>query len=377
MVSQYLETFPQAEWPERLQELQPQFGYPLRLVKIGSAELNEDQVRRLAAGEIVVSELYDTFWQTLDGSDDVLIMGPFPSPGVGNAVSILGWLIVLVLLGIAVLFWAMPFWRKLTRISKTATEFGEGHFDVRVNVPRHSTLGPLASTFNIMADRIEQLISAQKELMNAVSHELRSPIARLRFGIELLETSDSAEKARFLRGINRDVAEMEQLVAELLDYSRFDSKTFVLTRTTQPVYPWLRQIVDEMRDEVSAELCLECAEASQIASAQFDTALLRRAIGNLVRNAAKYGNGMVRVFLVHKQNGWRIQVDDDGPGIPLEKREQIFEAFSRLDTSRNKSTGGYGLGLAIVKQVVDLHQGVVSVGDSNLGGSCFTITIPG
>ena len=377
LIRQDLGQHPQKDWPERLQQMQPEFGYPLALVAISPENFTPYEIDQLHQGEILVSSDFDQFWQPVGQSGFALSMGPFPSPGVNTLLDVWTWGIFLVLLGIAALLWALPFWHQLKKISKTALALGEGQLDVRAKVPASSALLPLAQTFNQMADRIQQLLTAQKELTNAVSHELRTPIARLRFGMEMLETSpDSDAKTHYVEGIHQDLDELDELVSELLTYARYDWKDFSLNMQEQAIAPWLESVLEELSNKISAHLQKKMLVDDQL-WARFDPRHLGRAVSNLVQNADRYGNGLVQVNLEQMGQNLLIHVDDDGPGIPETDRERIFEPFARLDASRNRKSGGHGLGLAIVKRVVGSHKGQITVSSSPLGGSRFTILWPG
>ena len=345
-------------------------------MKIGAGGFSEPAAAQLREGQIVVGDGYDRFWRRVGRSDYALAMGPLPSPGIGRALDVWTWGILLLLLGMAALLWALPFWRKLARISSTAAAFGEGNFDVRAQIPDQSALAPLAGSFNQMADRIQQLITSHKELTNAVSHELRTPIARLRFGVEMVESSTHPdEKARYVEGVHRDLDDLDGLVSELLTYARFDGKSFDLQMVEQDIVPWLKDVTEQMGGEVSAHLRHDLPAGAKLV-ARFEPRHLRRALGNLIHNASRYGNGVVRLSLEQQAAGCLIHVDDDGPGIPDAERERVFEPFSRIDSSRSRESGGYGLGLAIVKRVMDSHRGSVTISSSPLGGSRFTIRLP-
>jgi len=376
LIRQELIQHPQKDWPERLRQMQPEFGYPLTLVAISQENFTSNQIDLLDQGEILVSTDFDQFWQPVGQSGFALSMGPFPSPGVNTLLDVWTWGIFLVLLGIAALLWALPFWHQLKKISRTALALGEGQLDVRAKVPASSALLPLANTFNQMAERIQQLLTAQKELTNAVSHELRTPIARLRFGMEMLETSpDSQAKQNYVEGIHHDLDELDGLISELLTYARYDWKNFGLEMQEQAIVPWLESFLEELARKVSAHIQKDILVDNQL-EACFDPRHLGRALSNLVQNADRYGNGLVKVGLEQYGSDLLIHVDDDGPGIPEQDRERIFEPFARLDASRNRESGGHGLGLAIVKRVVDCHKGSVVVTSSPLGGSRFTIRWP-
>lgn len=376
MLRQDLLQRPEQGWAERLQALQPEYGYPLALLAISRENFPQTEIDRLKNGEILVSADYHQFWQRVDQSNYALAIGPFPSPGINSLLDIWTWGLFLVLLGFAALLWALPFWRQLRTISKTALALGEGQLDARARLPNSSALLPLANTFNQMAERIQSLLTAQKELTNAVSHELRTPIARLRFGLEMLETSSEPQiRAHYVTGIHQDLNELDGLISELLTYARYDWKEFRLKMQEHAVAPWLEGVLTELSRKISAHLQQAYLIDDQLV-ASFEPKHLGRAVGNLVQNADRYGNGLIKVSLEQQDQDLLIHVDDDGPGIPEADWERIFEPFARLDASRNRESGGYGLGLAIVKRVVDSHRGTVTVSSSPLGGSRFTICWP-
>jgi len=216
-------------------------------------------------------------------------------------------------------------------------------------------------------------IALQKELINAVSHELRTPIARLRFGVEMMESSITrTEENRYVTGVQQDIDELEDLVSELLTYARFDRNVSDLQMLALTIAPWLEDVLAALATEVSAHL-QHVFLVEPNAQGYFEPKYLRRAVSNLVHNAAKYGNGLVIVTLEQRDKEYLLHVDDDGPGIPDADRERVFEPFARVDSSRSRESGGYGLGLAIVKRVLDAHHGSVSNTVSPLGGCRFTI----
>jgi signal transduction histidine kinase len=194
--------------------------------------------------------------------------------------------------------------------------------------------------------------------------------------MEMLETSsESQSRAHYVDGIHQDLNELDGLISELLTYARYDWKDSGLKMQKQAVAPWLEGVLEEQARKISAHLQQVCLIDPQ-RLACFEAKHLGRAVGNLVQNADRYGNGLIKVSVEEQAQDFLIHVDDDGPGIPEADRERIFEPFARLDASRSRESGGYGLGLAIVKRVVDSHQGTVSVSTSPLGESRFTIRWP-
>jgi signal transduction histidine kinase len=375
LVQQELRKIPQAEWQGRIEQLQAHFGYPLSFRDYHDVKFSKEQRSRLLAGNIVIIDYGKLFWQRAGNSEYIIGMGPLPDIEPSFSVEIMYWSATAILAGTVLLVWVFLFWRKLRTVSASAVEFGNGDFGVRVNISPLSALAPLAGAFNRMADRIQSLIQSHKELTNAVSHELRTPIARIRFGLEMMESApDERRRETYSEGIHRDVDELDALVSELLIYARFDRETMELQCREYDIASWLEDIVASYAD-LPVKIQYECLPENKGMQACFDTRQMGRAVGNLLQNAARYGNGRARLTLERTGDYIRIHVDDNGPGIPAKERERIFEPFTRLDASRSRESGGFGLGLAIVKRVAACHGGTVTVSDSDLGGSRFSIKL--
>ncbi|BHH82229.1 ATP-binding protein [Desulforhopalus sp. 52FAK] len=372
---------PQEAWPDRIRQLQPYFGYDINLVHSASLDLPQRQMEYLGRSEIAVVDAGDYVYYKIKGSELIITKGPFsviePKGGIFQYIFLLA---VFVIVAIPTAVWIIPFWRKLNKISTAAIAFGDGDFDTRAEITSRSALAPIAVAFNTMADRIQHLISSHKELTNAVSHELRTPISRIRFGLELLDDPDETphKKKQYINGLYGDVADLEELVSELLTFAKFDRETPELHIETHSVIPFLSSV---LRDIVGKEPKVEYQLVDKLkegeGSVPFDSKYLERAIDNLVRNAMRYGNQQLRVTVERSSDMYLLHIEDDGPGIQIEDREKIFEPFTRLDSSRNKLSGGYGLGLAIVSRIVKWHGGDIFVTDGSLGGACFTLSLPG
>jgi two-component system OmpR family sensor kinase len=225
-----------------------------------------------------------------------------------------------------------------------------------------------------MAGRIEGLLGAQRNLLHSVSHELRTPIARLEFALELLaaKTGDSALLTR-IAAMEGDLAELNAPVGELLGMTRLDSVERLDAQAID-LPALLRECAGALPP---APAGLACVLDDAPAAIEGEARLLARAIGNLLRNAQKYAAG--RIVLSARHCGVdqvEIAVEDDGPGIPAEERERVFEPFYRLDRSRDRATGGFGLGLSIAHKAVALHGGTLRVEDSALGCARLVLTLP-
>jgi DNA-binding transcriptional LysR family regulator len=256
-----------------------------------------------------------------------------------------------------------------------AEDVGAGRFETRAVVGRHSVLRPLAEAFNAMTQHVASLLQSHRTLTSAVSHELRTPIARLRFSHSLAREEPGAEgKDRFLARMERDIAEIDELTTELLDYAKLERGAPGLSLQSVPAEPWLEDVLadaradDELRGrsvEIRSDVALEAMSC--------EPRYMARAVINLLRNALLHARSTVRVTLHREDNRTVIDVDDDGAGISPADRERLFEPFERLDRNRGRESGGFGLGLAIVRQVARWHGGDARITDSPLGGTRVSI----
>jgi two-component system OmpR family sensor kinase len=244
-----------------------------------------------------------------------------------------------------------------------------------------ASIYPLAERINHMADRIEDLLEAQQSLLHSVSHELRTPIARLEFALELLDArARDPDLSKRVKAMEGDLRELNSLVNELLDMSKLDSARNLRAEPTA-LAAVLRECTEMLPPSPHA---LDCALGNELGDErgdalgelELDRRLLARAVSNLLRNAQKYAGSRILLAATRSAHGVEITVDDDGPGIPVEERDKIFDPFYRLDRSRDRATGGFGLGLSIARKAVALHGGSLRAESSPLGGARFVITLP-
>jgi signal transduction histidine kinase len=381
LVIKRLGTLPEDEWTSHVEDLGVQFYFPISLLDIDAVDLEPDDKRKLERGKVLGFDI-DTnderYLKRVDGTSRVLQIGPIPSPLIARIINyvVIGCLELIV--AFAVFLWLRSLWRDMTMLDQSTVAFGRGELDTRLEVSPRSPVAGLANAFNRMAERIQQLIGSHEELTNAVSHELRTPIARMRFAIDMLEeTRNQLDRRRYMENMRADIDELDSLVNELLGYARLDREKPELNLTEMPLAPWLSEIVGQTgRRETGIDLALESEPETQDLKASFEPRLMSRALSNVLRNALRHAKGSIRVRCAADATLVRIWIDDDGPGIPVGDRKRIFEPFTRLDTSRNRASGGHGLGLAIVKRIMDWHRGEVQVGDSPLGGARFCLTWP-
>ena len=289
-----------------------------------------------------------------------------------------GFLWTLGLVAVAVALATYPIVRRLTRrlevLQDKVRQWGDGDLSVRVPMAGHDEVGYLAAGFNHAAQQIETLVktrdallASQKSLLANASHELRSPLARIRMGLELMgPASAGAASAE----IARNIAELDQLIEEILLASRLDAQEADLG-TVESVN--LLGLAAEECARVDAQLELQSgAEALCVNGVG---KLLRRALRNLLENAQRYGRGEITLALRREGAQALIQVCDNGPGVPEAMRQRIFEPFFRLPGASERE-GGVGLGLALVQSIAQRHQGQVRCSNAPSGGACFEIRLP-
>jgi signal transduction histidine kinase len=371
---------PENNWPAVLENLNLQFWFPIALIDQFEEEVLRSESDRLENRKVVIDEHEEGdefFYRRIDNSTKIIKLGPFDEPITLNYIQTFMMLAFSILVALAVLIWVYPLWRDLKTLDHSTSAFGQGDFTERASTGKHSVLHRLASSFNAMADRIQGLISSHQELTNSVSHELRTPIARLRFGMEMLQDSTGEDdRNRFIEGMNSDIDELDQLVAELLTYARFDRDKPEIEFQRQEIYPWLNDVIRQSKigkEQLTIDFEIQ---GQNLKHARFDPLLMTRALGNLLQNAKRYAQSEIKVVVSNDNGYFQLSVDDDGPGIPEQQREQIFDAFKRLDASRDRGTGGFGLGLSITQRICQWHGGEIAVEDSPLGGARFVVRWP-
>jgi two-component system, OmpR family, sensor kinase len=289
-----------------------------------------------------------------------------------------GFFWMLGLIGLAVALGLYPVVRRLTQrlegLQRGVQRWGDGDLSVRVPVQGHDEVADLSQRFNAAAARIEGLMDSQKSLLANASHELRSPLARIRMGLELLDVAaaDAVVRQRTRDEILRNMAELDQLIDEILLASRLDAKEADLG-TIERV-----DLVGLCAEECArVGAVLDVPEGMHTLEVQGVGKLLRRMVRNLLENARRYGDthdapDAMTLSLVSDAGGVRLSVCDRGPGVPEQWRERIFEPFFRLPGASERF-GGVGLGLSLVKSIAERHGAMVRCEGREGGGACFSV----
>ena len=269
---------------------------------------------------------------------------------------------------------------QMRKVESVAVRMARGEMSARVEAGAGSVVSRLAASFNSMAEQIQRLVEVQREMIHAVSHELRTPVARIRFGVQMIESAKDPETLqKQLQGIDGDIEELDVLIDEILTYARLEQGGPVFTLREASVADIARQVVDEQSAlHERIDIIFDMDEASEPwGEADVEPRYIHRAIQNLVGNAVRHARHQVRVTCRFDEDNCRVDVEDDGAGIPEEHWEKVFSAFARLDDSRTRTSGGYGLGLSIVRRILYWHGGQAFVGRSEqLGGARFSLVWP-
>lgn len=291
-------------------------------------------------------------------------------PSIMQSVSALA--MALVMLFVAVALGAWPVVNRLTRRLKALRNgveaFGSGQLEHRVAVEGADEVAALAASFNEAAQRIEDLVTSNRSLLANASHELRSPLARLKMAVSLM-TDASPERVAHIRAeINQDIKELDSLVEEVLLASRLDARSEI---ERGPVD--LLGLATEEAARVGADVV--AMPDFPMLPYQADDRLLRRAVRNLLENARRYGGPDIALTLIAGAKTLDVAVLDRGPGVPADQRERIFEPFYRMP-GHAEHAGGVGLGLSLVRQIAARHGGQVRCEAREGGGSRFVLSLP-
>lgn len=385
LLEQYIDKAGADEWLVRLNKVREVSEVRFELLPLGAAlaALPASRRAQLTKGAIVVDAGHQAFYRRVDldgaryiGSGEDVIHAEHLPIDIGQALGMeaIRFAVIALFLLVPIGWWSRGHWRDLEALSRVADDFGRGELEARATPRRGAIIAPLAARLNDMAGRIGALLAARKNLLHSVSHELRTPIARLEFGLELLRHrhagADPALEER-VRAMETDVGELKALVNELLDLTQLDeARAGTMPTRAFALAPLLRGCAPSSPLRYSASI------GADLGDIDGDERLLARALNNLLGNAAKYAVSHIALTALRDGGGVRIVVEDDGPGIPAQAREKVFDPFYRLARDEDHAAGGYGLGLAIALKAARLHGGAIAIDDSPLGGARFTLSLP-
>ena len=264
-------------------------------------------------------------------------------------------------------FFARRITSPVTRLRDVVERFGKGDLRARFGSKRPDEIGDLARAFDQMADQIETLLAAERRLLLDISHELRSPLARVSVALELARSEPG--EARHLDRIDKEANRLNSLVGELLQVTRAEGDAARMRRENIALHDLIDSLLEDASVEARARECRVEWSVREACVVSADPELLRRAIENVIRNAIRFApsDTAVEVALRCGPAGATVEVRDFGPGVPHEHLQRIFDAFYRVDTDRNRASGGTGLGLAIARRAVELNAGMIRAENADPG----------
>jgi signal transduction histidine kinase len=265
--------------------------------------------------------------------------------------------------------WLYPLIKRLRLLSTAAKTFGAGDFTWRIPVSGTSYVADIENEFNRMAQKIETLIQDNKLLGNAVSHDLRTPLARLRFGIEALSETNKPEKQhKYIQHLSQDIAEMERLVEVLLNYARLEQSLIKVDKVPVDFNQLMDECVYGLDGNDSKQIKWQPMGKITIDGEQNFLAML---INNLLSNAQQYASHVIQVSIVQTAQYIELVVEDDGLGIDKDKRLELLQPFTRGHNEAQKP--GFGMGLAIVARIAAWHDAEIRIAESELGGASVSV----
>ncbi|MBU2223904.1 MAG: HAMP domain-containing protein [Gammaproteobacteria bacterium] len=272
---------------------------------------------------------------------------------------------------------ALTITKPLRLLKQKNLDFAAGDLSARADAParRSDEIGELSRGFNLMAAKIGDLLQNQQRLLRDVSHELRSPLTRAQLAIALEQRQGGGAQ---LPRLQQELERVDQLLGELLTFSRLDAGQYQLQRQDVDLYELIEEVITVNQLEAEQKQLQVTLNGRNPCPLNIEPKLLARAIENILRNAIKYSPDAASIGFQLSQTTTEtiLAIADQGPGIPADSLEQIFEPFYRVSDSRNSQTGGTGLGLAIAAQVVRQHGGQIVASLPASGGLCITMTLP-
>ncbi|MBP5470773.1 MAG: HAMP domain-containing histidine kinase [Candidatus Riflebacteria bacterium] len=272
--------------------------------------------------------------------------------------------------------------KPIVELQEASQKFAKGDFSHKITkeaMARYDEIGDLASDFNNMASKIEALINSQKRLFNDISHELRSPLARMQVGIELLQMKVPDSEKSLVERLNRDVNRMNALIEEVLQFSKLENKQISGPSEEVNLAKALENVCADAEFESKTKhkgVRLEIKQECSIKKG--NSVLLERAFENIIRNGLRFTpeNSIVEVSLEKIDNKAIIKISDQGPGVPDDQIGKIFDPFYCIKADRNPQQGGIGLGLCIALKAVQIHNGTIKMSNKTQGGLLATIELP-
>ena len=343
---------------------------------------DDGQAIETYSGLPIEDDVYRVLSRRFDGPDGELVLHIGQNvDDLTDSIRVLATSLAVAVLTLVGLFALLVWWlvgRTLRPVEEIRSEVAAiGARDLSRRVPEPGSddeIARLASTMNEMLDRVATATSRQQRFVADASHELRTPLTRIRTELEVdLAAGSESDRDAIHRSVLDEVVGMQLLIEDLLHLARTDAGEVAQRRDPVDLDDVVAREVQQLRLEVPSEIDMSAVSGAGL---EGDADQLKRAVRNLLHNAARHASRRVGVSLAETDGHVVLTVDDDGPGIPADQRDRVFERFARLDRARVASAGGSGLGLAITRDIVLRHGGTIVIDDSDSGGARFTVRLP-
>ena len=376
IIEEELGDLPPSLWHDEASRLRGKLPVPVQIETLGEYTLTPENQKSLEKGDIILLLDKGLYIHRIHKTDQIVVLGPIPFISDLDNISWLDLLALLLMglaLGLPTWLWLRPFWRDLLQIIQQSRRVGQGDFAARVSLDESSALASLGVTFNGMAHDVEELTASRRAMIDAVSHDLRTPLARMRYRLEAIKSG--AEAGAQVAAIERDLGQIDELIEEWLTMSSLDSPQMQMNIQPQAMLPWLNKLAGEFSLDGKAPELINQVELSD-PYMEIDSYYFGRAVSNVLSNARRYGGDHIVMTLSWSAGQAQLVIDDNGEGIPPEQRSRLLQPFTRIEGSRNKATGGFGLGLAIVMMIVRGHGGSASIDTAPQGGARIILVWP-
>jgi two-component system OmpR family sensor kinase len=372
-----LQEAPAESWKNRIADIAGRTGLDMEIFASGeiagpgtlqSLNRGENAYMRSSAGDSWVLKRID--------NDHVLAL---KSPEPAGQKGPLEWgftVVFYAVIALVLMFWIWPLTRDLRALEQAAAQYGNRNWRFAAEIKPHSQIYPLAQTFRRMAVRIDGLIASHKDMSNAVSHEIKTPLSRMQFEIELAQQAGSAEEVKAsLANIKTDIDAINGLVKATLGYAILERADLALNLAEHNFTRLIPAIVESVKHDTRPGIVIAAQVQHDADRVVCDVHLFESVLKNLLYNARRYASSRINVTFTSREDLNELLVEDDGPGIPEQERGRVFRSFVQLDPAVGKKVG-YGLGLSIVKRAIEWHGGEVQIADSSLGGALVRASWP-
>ena len=381
-LAQQLNDQPEEILPEAVRQFQQQYKIDSHIVLSNDIALPNALLPKVNddGGLLLASQTDQYLLKKLNQHPSYLIQIniPFEQEENNSFNFILTVALYLSVCGILIL-WAFPLSRRLYLLNNAAAKIGEGQFSVRITPSKFSYIKMLEKSFNSMASQIEKLVADNKILARSLSHDIRTPMACLRFGLEAAIDSKSPEKKNsYLARMDNELTNMEEMTSAFLEYASMERQALRLERKIVNANELINSAINDCQTIAKQKnIAVTLQAPKENIEFLLDYHWCYRALINLISNAIGFATKEVLLSLSVSETSLVIKVEDDGKGIDEDKLDIIFTPFVKLEAERSREQGHFGLGLAICAKVIDWHQGKISATNNNtLSGACFKLVFP-